>query len=135
MIKFKKLLENFEAQKNGQVKSENYTDSNAPLTKDEKKILVGAMENYNSYRDQLKADSIRECAYKINKAISLAERYITSECNEWMQADMAKRDIKEIKKLSDKMLAEVAKLKGVEEDIEMLYEDIGMRLDRYFDIK
>ena len=51
-----------------------------------------------------------------------------------MQAEMAKKDIKEIKKMSEKMLSEVGKLKAIESAVEMLYEDIGMRLNRYFDI-
>lgn len=131
MIKLNELLEN---NNNEKEEKQDFSEYNAPLTKDEKKLLIGTIGQYNSFREGLKANSIRECATKINKAINLAERYITAECNEWMQAEMAKKDIKEIKKMSEKMLSEVGKLKAIESAVEMLYEDIGMRLNRYFDI-
>ena len=134
MNRFKEIFEDFKINKEQKAQTD-YSEQAAPLSIDDKKLLIGTISDYNSFREGLKANSMRECAYKINKAINLAERYITSECNEWMQADRAKRDIKEIKKLSEKMIAEINKVKSIEEDVEMLYEDIGMRLDRYFDIK
>lgn len=136
MIKLKQLLEGFQKNENvTPVKQEGDYGTLSPLSKEEKIYLMGTIGDYNQYRDELKPTKMYECAKKINNAISLAERYVMSECNEWMQAEMAKKDIKEIKKLSDKMVSILEKLKATEFDVQFLYEEIGTKLERYFEIK
>ena len=136
MIKLKKILEGF--QKTEKVVTpvkENTYGEYSPLKKEEKIFLTGTIGDYNQYREELKPTKAYECAKKINNAIALAERYVMSECNEWMQAEMAKKDMKEIKKLSDKMVSILEKFKDAENDIQFLYEEIGTKLERYFEIK
>ena len=112
MIKLKQLIEGFQKNENiTPVKQEGDYGTLSPLSKEEKIYLMGTIGDYNQYRDELKPTKMYECAKKINNAISLAERYVMSECNEWMQAEMAKKDIKEIKKLSDKMVSILEKSK------------------------
>ena len=67
-------------------------------------------------------------------AVNLAERYAIKECNEWMEAKMVERDMKEIKRDAAKMYEEAQKMKAIEKQLEMLYEQVGMRLERYFEI-
>lgn len=129
IIKLQSLLENI----NNSFSEENSDYS--PLTKDEKRNLINIMENYNAYRNALKANTIHETIKKLSEAVILAERYVISECNEWLEADMAKKDLKEVRKIIAKMNLESKKIKDVEHNIERLYEDAGIRLDRYFDIK
>ena len=114
---------------------ENSTESTyAALTKEEKSKMVGVIKSYNEYRKGLKADSVYETAQKIMDAVNLAERYAIKECNEWMEAKMVERDMKEIKRDAAKMYEEAQKMKVIEKQLEMLYEQVGMRLERYFEI-
>ena len=114
---------------------ENSTESTyVALTKEEKSKMVGVIKSYNEYRKGLKADSVYETAQKIMEAVNLAERYAIKECNEWMEAKMVERDMKEIKRDAAKMYEEAQKMKAIEKQLEMLYEEVGRRLERYFEI-
>ena len=122
MIKLKHLVEN------------STEVAYSALTKEEKKKLYETIKAYNEYRGSLKASSIYETATKIMEAVNLAERYAIKECNEWMEAKMVERDMKEIKRDAAKMYEEAQKMKAIEKQLEMLYEQVGMRLERYFEI-
>lgn len=122
MIKLKHLVEN------------STETAYVPLTKEEKIKLRETIKAYNEYRKSLKADCVYETAGKIAEAIGLAERYAVKECGEWMEAKMVERDMKEIKKMALKLQEESQKMKAVEKQLEMLYEEIGLKLERYFEI-
>jgi hypothetical protein len=96
--------------------------------------MVETIKSYNEYRKGLKADNVYETAHKIMEAVNLAERYAIKECNEWMEAKMVERDMKEIKRDAAKMYEEAQKMKAIEKQLEMLYEEVGRRLERYFEI-
>lgn len=122
MIKLKHLVEN------------STETAYAPLSKEEKIKLRETVKSYNEYRKSLKASSVYETANKIMEAVNLAERYAIKECNEWMEAKMVERDMKDIKKMAQKLYEEAHKIKSVEQQLEMLYEEIGLKLERYFEI-
>jgi hypothetical protein len=114
---------------------ENATETAyAPLTKEEKIKLRETIKAYNQYRKALKAENVYATANKIMEAVNLAERYALKECNEWMEAKMVERDMKEIKKSAAKLYEEAHKIKSIEQQLEMLYEEVGVRLERYFEI-
>ena len=114
---------------------ENSTEhAYTPLTVYEKKNMVETIKSYNEYRKGLKADGVYETAQKIMEAVNLAERYALKECGDWMEAKMVERDMKEIKRDAAKMYEEAQKMKAIEKQLEMLYEEVGRRLERYFEI-
>lgn len=114
---------------------ENSTEhAYTPLTIYEKKKMYETIRSYNEYRKSLKAESVYETANKIMEAVNLAERYALKECGDWMQAKMVERDMKDVKKDAAKLYEEAYKIKEIEHQLEMLYEQIGVRLERYFEI-
>lgn len=114
---------------------ENSTEhAYTPLTVYEKKNMVETIKSYNEYRKSLKADGVYETTQKIMEAVNLAERYALKECGDWMEAKMVERDMKEIKRDAAKMYEEAQKIKAIEKQLEMLYEEVGRRLERYFEI-
>ena len=114
---------------------ENSTEhAYTPLTVYEKKNMVETIKAYNEYRKGLKADGVYATAQKIMEAVNLAERYALKECGDWMEAKMVERDMKEIKRDAAKMYEEAQKIKSIEQQLEMLYEEVGRRLERYFEI-
>ena len=122
MIKLKHLVEN------------STEVAYTPLTREEKVKLYETVKAYNEYRSKLKAEAVYETAHKILESVNLAERYAIKECGEWMEAKMVERDMKEIKKMASKLYEEAQKIKSTEKQLEMLYEEIGMKLERYFEI-
>lgn len=143
MIKLSRIIkESFSDQPteylNGQnsnnVPNNSYTTTYSALSNDEKRVLIDCMKKYNSYREMLKPNLVYETANSIANAIKLTERYVECISEDWFQADMARRDIKELKKYSNKMLGEIEKMKTISKNIEQCYEDIGVKLDRYFEI-
>ena len=123
MIKLKSLIENVEDSK-----------PQSSLSLEEKNKMYETIKLYNEYRGSLKAECIYETIQKISDAIDLAERYALKESSDWMESKMIKEDIKEMKKLTDSMYKESYKIKQVEKQMEMLYEQLGMKLERYFEI-
>jgi hypothetical protein len=114
---------------------ENSTEhAYTPLTVYEKKQMYETIKSYNQYRKSLKAESVYETANKIMEAVNLAERYAIKECGDWMEAKMVQRDMKEIKRDAAKLYEEAYKMKEIEKQLEMLYEQVGHRLERYFEI-
>ena len=114
---------------------ENSTEhAYTPLTVYEKKNMVETIKSYNEYRKGLKADNVYATAQKIMEAVNLAERYALKECGDWMEAKMVERDMKEIKRDAAKTYEEAQKMKAIEKQLEMLYEEVGLRLERYFEI-
>lgn len=115
---------------------ENSTEhAYTPLTIYEKKQMYETIKSYNQYRKNLKAEGVYETANKIMEAVNLAERYALKECGDWMEAKMVQRDMKDIKRDAAKLYEEAHKIKEVEKQLEMLYEQIGHRLERYFEIE
>ena len=114
---------------------ENSIDmAHAPLTQEEKKHLYETIRDFNSFRSHLKANKVYETAQKIMHVINLAERYSLKESGDWMESKMISRDMKEIKRDAAKLYEEAQKIKEIEKNIDMLYEQIGSRLDRYYEI-
>lgn len=114
---------------------ENSTEhAYTPLTVYEKKHMYETIKSYNQYRKSLKAESVYETANKIMEAVNLAERYAIKECSDWMEAKMVQRDMKDIKRDAAKLYEEAHKIKEIEKQLEMLYEQVGHRLERYFEI-
>lgn len=115
---------------------ENSTEhAYTPLTIYEKKQMYETIKSYNQYRKSLKSEGVYETANKIMEAVNLAERYALKECGDWMEAKMVQRDMKDIKKDAAKLYEEAHKIKAIEKQLEMLYEQIGHRLERYFEIE
>jgi hypothetical protein len=114
------------------------TNEDAPrkLTKEEKKSLADLVHNYNEYGKSLQEyGKVIEVADTLKKIAEYAETYVVNECDDWTQANVAKRHFSEIKKHADtfKKLAKEAHEKNVH--MTSLYEDVGGILEKYFEIK
>ena len=128
MIKLKNLIESLED-------NTDLPKKHSPITTEEKRNMYNTIHNFNEYRNSLKASSVHEVAEKIKDAIKLAEAYTLNESEDWMESKMIKDDMKEMKKISENLYKESEKIKEVEKQMELLYEQLGMRLERYFKIK
>ena len=124
MIKLKNLIESIEDVSN-----------KSSLTKEEKMGMYEAICNYNEYRNSLKANSLHETVNTIKHAVELAESYTLTENHDWMESRMIKDDMKEMNKISENLCKESEKIKDIEKQMELFYEQLGLKLERYFEIK
>lgn len=105
------------------------------LTKEEKQALMEKVGQYNEYSKVLcKNESIMEAVKNIQHIVHLAERYMLSECGDYVEANTAKRRIKEIRKYCDELAKIAPEVESKLNQAAALYEDIGERLNKYFEI-
>ncbi len=129
MIKLKNLVEST-------VNLPTADDAPRKLSKEEKKALAELVHNYNEYGKSLhEYGKIMEVADTLKKISEYAETYVVNECNDWTQANVAKRHFAEIKKHAEafKKMAKEAHEKNIH--MTSLYEDMGGILEKYFEIK
>lgn len=127
MIELKQILENLS-------KSSYQEEQKYKLSKEEKRSLYESVKAYNSFRENLKLNKAYESIKKIYEIINLAEKYALDESKEWMESKMIQDDFKGLNKLAESMSKEINKLQESEKTLEMLYERIGVQLERYFEI-
>lgn len=105
------------------------------LTKEQKRKIRETFRQYNIYRENLKMERLHNSIREIYEAVKLAEKYAINESKEWMEAKMVKEDFSAMMKEVNSMIKESEKLQESEKMLEMLYERLGHKLQRYFEIK
>lgn len=106
------------------------------MTPEQKKQLLEMVNNYNKCGKKLyDYGDVRQVAETLYKVGELGESYALQECNEdVLQVGNVHKDFKEIRKEA----AELRKLSNdawaANEKMKACYENIGMKLERYYDI-
>ena len=112
------------------------TDEEYDLTTEQKKSFMEAVGKYNSYADSIyREHSLKEIVKEIYAMGKLAEKIIMSENDDWFDKLTVKKDMQELKKdvvLFEKTSREASQL---QHRLESVYEAIGQRLSRYFEIQ
>lgn len=105
------------------------------MSVEEKRQLLAMVNQYNECGKQLYGNDIRKIAEALLKVSELAEKYALEEANEDMlQTKTINEDMKAIRKDA----AEIAKIAkeawAANERMKALYENIGGKLSRYYEI-
>jgi len=142
MIKLKTLAEGFysqnEQQQPQQPQQPRAADGEvAPvkMTVEQKKKLKDMVARYNSYgKDLYREKDLVEIADALQEIAGLAENYAVNECGDFIEEATVKRNMAELKKYTE-MFSKLAKeTKSKQQQLEMLYEDYGRVIERYFEI-
>lgn len=106
------------------------------MTPEQKKQLLTMVNQYNECGKQLYGyGDVRQLAEKLLKVSELAEKYALEECNEDMlQTGNVQKDMKEIRKEASEVHKIAKDAWSTNEKMKALYENIGKRLERYFEI-
>ena len=104
-------------------------------TNEEKRAALDAIGRYNEYGNHLRrSHNLMEIAHTLGNITEAAEKFTLSETEGSFDGATVKRNMQELRKISDQFnkLAEEAHV--VQQRMEALYEDGGNVLNRYFKI-
>jgi len=136
-IKLRKLLEGFETKMEEAVQQEGWSV-------EEKKAALEAIAGYNEYGRQLaRESSLMEIAHNLSEVAKHAQRFISKELDEnakskeqgWFDKVTPERNMKELSKCSEEFKKYAMEAHVLEQRMQALYEEMGTKLDRYFEIR
>lgn len=104
-------------------------------SKEERNAFLESLKSYSSYKNEIyRSKKLKEISKQIGQMVESAEGFTLKETDGWFDNVSVNRDLKELKndyKLFEKTAAEMTTL---QQRLESLYENIGMRLSRYYDV-
>lgn len=105
------------------------------LSLEEKKQLLNLVSEFSQFREALNvAENMKTVAEKIVYIAEKTEAYGLNETEDWFDGVHLERDMREIKKLA----YDINKLSNAVypkvREMESLYEDVGLKLQRYYQI-
>ena len=112
-------------------------------TNEEKKAALEAIGRYNEYGRQLaRESSLMEIAHNLSEVAKHAQRFLSKELEEssksdqgWFDKVMPERNMKEMAKCSEEFKKYAMEAHVLEQRMQALYEQMGVNLNRYFEIK
>ena len=119
-----------------QILSESKQEENyRKLNGKQRKLVLNAVNKFNKFEQHIyRQKDVREVIEAIKTISEYAGRMALDETEDWFDGVTVKKDVKEISnavKLFEKAAKEVGTL---QHRIEALYEDIGGKLSRYYEI-
>ena len=101
--------------------------SESKLTPEQKRSFVEAVSKFNEFGKGIyREDSIKEVVESIKQLAAGAGNYIVHETENWFDGVTVKRDVKEINSTLE--------MEGLQQRLESLYEDLGNKLGRYYEL-
>lgn len=105
------------------------------LSAEEKRNLLQMVGKFNEYRRVMKmADELKNVAENIVYISEMTEKYGLNETSEWFEGVTLERDMKDIKRYANELHKIANKVHPEVQKAEALYEEIGLKLERYFNL-
>lgn len=106
------------------------------LTNEQKKKLMEMASMFENYGHVLRnEEAILNSARAMTELCELAETYALNECGDWFQADIVKRDMKELKKRVMEYGKVAKECYAKMQSLGVAHQDIGHVLGRYYDLQ
>tara|TARA_R110001592_G_C12858005_1_gene722528 strand:- start:27 stop:542 length:516 start_codon:yes stop_codon:yes gene_type:complete len=121
-MKLKKIYESFENDK-------------PAMSKGERKAFLENISNFSSFGKNIYREaSLKETVQSIKELTEAAGHVALAEGDDWFDNMSVKRDMTEVSRAT-KLFEKTAKdMSVLQQRTESLYEEIGMRLSKYFDM-
>lgn len=104
-------------------------------TTEEKKVALDAIGKYNEYGNHLRrSHNLMEIAHTLSNITEAAEKFTLSETEGGFDSATVKRNMQELRKISEQFNKLAQESHVVQQRMEALYEDGGNVLNRYFKI-
>jgi hypothetical protein len=105
------------------------------LTREEKSAIMDSVSRFNDFGSRVyKTDEIKEMVRAIKEMTAGASSLALQETDDWFDSVTVKRDMKEVSnsvKLFEKTAHEMSQM---QQRLESVYEDMGHKLGKYYDI-
>lgn len=111
------------------------TPNHNKLSVEDKKQLLLSVSKFNEYKNALSmADEMKQVAERIVYIAEMTEKYSMNENNDWFNDATLTRDMKELKKNASELHKVSNKMYPQMKLAKHLYEEIGLKLQKYYDI-
>jgi len=121
-MKLKKIYESF--------------DTEAKLTREQRQEFLENISNFSDFGSNIyRKAGIRETVTAIRELCDTANKVALSEGDDWFDNISVKRDMTEISRATKLFEKTAREMSTLQQRTESLYEEIGMRLSKYFDMK
>lgn len=108
---------------------------NAGMTPEQKKHFLEIISTYNSFQSQMRRKSdLQNIAETLGTIIEAARELTLNEADDWFDANTVKRNMKSLDKLREEFKSTAKEARSLDTRMEALYEEMGMLLNRYFNI-
>ena len=105
------------------------------LSPEQKQAFVEAVSKFNEYGNSIyRENNIKDVVEAIKRLSSGAGNYIMSETESWFDGVTVKRDVKEINNTSKLFEKAALEMESLQQRLESLYEDLGGKLGRYYEL-
>lgn len=105
------------------------------FSKEERAAFMESLKQYSNYKNEIyRSKKLKEISQQIGQMVESAEGFTLKETDGWFDNVSVNRDLKELKndyKLFEKTAKEITTL---QQRLESLYENIGTRLGRYYEL-
>jgi hypothetical protein len=130
----KKILENLnKIPRDGGAK---FGNDQQKLTPQQKKDLMEKVRKFNEYGKVLRCETaLMEMSKTLAEIGQMAESYAMTESGDYFQAEVVKRDFNEVKKITKDFSKLSKECYGGLQQLNALYEDMGRKMERYFEIQ
>jgi len=105
------------------------------LSAQQKKDLMEKVRRFNEYGKVLRCETaLMEMSKNLAEIGKMAESYAMTESGDYLQAETVKRDFNEVKKITSQFSKLSKECYGGLQQLNALYEDMGRKMERYFEI-
>ena len=108
---------------------------NRSLTKEEKRDVMNAVSKFNDYGAKVyKTNEIKDMVEAIKSMTKGASNLALQETGDWFDAVTVKRDMSVVNKSAKLFEKAATELSTLQQRLESVFEDIGHKLGKYYDI-
>ncbi len=109
--------------------------SESSLTPEQKQAFVEAVSKFNEFGTGIyRENNIKDVVESIKKLAAGAGSYIVHETENWFDGITVKRDVKEINNTTELFEKTALEMETLQQRLESLYEDLGNKLGRYYEL-
>ena len=113
-----------------------FGDDHDQLSAQDKKRLRELVSKFNEYGKVLRCETaLMETSKTLDEIGRMAESYAMTESSDFMQAEVIKRDFKQVKGITQNFKKLSQECYGKIQQLNALYEDMGHVLSRYYEIQ
>jgi len=110
-------------------------ESYRKLTVEQKQLVSNKISTFNKFNEHVyRPTNVKEVIGAIKELCKLAGHVALSESDDWFDSVTVKKDVKEINANVTKFEKVATEVNTLQQRMEALYEDIGHKLGRYYQI-
>jgi hypothetical protein len=108
---------------------------NRSLTREQKREIMDSVSRFNDFGAKIyKTNEIAEMVEAIRNMTNGASKLALQETDDWFDGVTVKRDMKEVAKSTQLFEKAAKELSTLQQRLESVFEDIGHKLGKYYDI-